>query len=77
MSKVIITGWNPGLKKVSLTKVIRRHTGFGLARGKQCTDEILENKSVVFRNLERSTAERLLEDASECGAVGKIEEDIN
>gem|GEM_PF-3257794 len=74
MSTVIIRGWKPGLKKITLTKVIRHHTGFGLAQGKQCTDEVLENKLVIFRNLDRSTAERLLEDIRETGAIRKIKE---
>jgi ribosomal protein L7/L12 len=60
MNTVVITGWNPGLDKIALTKIIRKHTGLGLAEGKQCTDQILDKKPVRFKNLNKSTAKAFL-----------------
>ena len=51
MNTITITGWNPGLDKIALTKMIRKHTGLGLAEGKQYTDQILEKKTVTFKKV--------------------------
>lgn len=72
MRTVIITGWNPGLDKIALTKTIRSHTGFGLAEGKNCTDQVLENKPVVFDNLSQEAAESFLAELKQIGVVGEI-----
>ena len=71
-SVIIITGWNPGLDKIAVTKTIRKHTGFGLAEGKNCIDQILENKHVTFNNLSREAAESFLNEMKQIGAVGEI-----
>lgn len=34
MSRVVLEGGEPGLKKVGLTKLIRMHSGLGLASAK-------------------------------------------
>jgi len=75
MRTVIITGWNPGLDKIALTKTIRKHTGLGLTEGKQCTDQILEKKPVTFKNLSQSTAEVFLKEVRGIGAIGDIKEE--
>ena len=74
MNTVIISGWKPGLDKIALTKTIRTHTGLGLADGKQCTDQILERKPVIFSNLNREAAESFLKDVTKIGAIGEIRE---
>lgn len=75
MNTIIVTGWNPGLDKISLTKIIRKHTGLGLAEGKQCTDQILDKQPVSFEKLSKSTAEVFLTELRGIGAVGEIKEE--
>ena len=41
MNSVVITGWEKGFQKISMTKLIRAYTGYDLAQGKRCVDEIL------------------------------------
>ena len=73
MKTLIVTGWKLGLDKIALTKVIRAYTGLGLAEGKSCTDQVLENKIVTFKNLDLEIAERFLRDIQNIGAIGEIE----
>jgi len=73
MSTVKLVGWKPRLQKIALTKIIRKHTGYDLARGKKCTDNVLENKEVVISNLNESVAEQLLKEVTEIGVVAIIE----
>jgi ribosomal protein L7/L12 len=75
MNTIIITGWNPGLDKIALTKKIRKHTGLGLAEGKQCTDQILDKKPVRFKKLSKNAAEVFLMEVRGIGAIGEIKEE--
>jgi ribosomal protein L7/L12 len=72
MKTLIITGWRLGLDKIALTKVIRAYTGLGLAEGKNCTDQVLENKTVTFTELDIETAKQFLRDIQNVGATGEI-----
>ena len=77
MKTLHITGWRPGLDKVALTKTIRSHTGFGLAEAKRCTDDVVENKPVVFRGLRSSDADAFLTDVRSIGAVAEVSEELS
>ncbi len=74
MKTLIITGWRVGLDKIALTKAIRAYTGLGLAEGKSCTDQVLENKIVTLKDLDPEIAERFLNDIQHIGAIGQIAE---
>jgi ribosomal protein L7/L12 len=75
MKQLKIDGWKPGLDKVKLTNIIRSHTGLGLAEAKRCTDDVLENKSVVFRKLDSSDAEIFLTEVRSVGGVAHVADD--
>ena len=44
MAIVEITGWRPGLLKVSCTQTLRAVAGLGLAEAKAITDGVLRNE---------------------------------
>ena len=48
MSDLVITGWQMGFKKISMTKLIRVYTGYGLAEGKVAGTTSCKVKPVVF-----------------------------
>ena len=75
MSTVRLIGWKSEFKKVSHTKIIRKYTGYGLAEGKRCTDDVLDGKEVVISNLTEEAARKLLEEVTEIGVVAAIEID--
>lgn len=73
MSSVIITGWRKGFKKVSMTKLIRAYTGYDLARGKRCVDDVLGGETVALPGMTSEQAEHFMVEARELGAVCHVE----
>lgn len=45
---VVMSGWEPGLQKVSLTKLIQEARGVNLAEAKRCTNEVLAGRLVTL-----------------------------
>ena len=76
MYTLTIIGWKLGLKKISLTKTVRHHTGYGLAKSKRCTDDILNDEVVKFTHLNHEQAQTFLRDITEVGAIGEIQEEM-
>ena len=72
MSAAILTGWQPGLKKISLTQLIRAYTGYDLAQGKHCVDDLLEGKTVVLPELRKEQADIFVTEARKLGAICEI-----
>jgi len=72
MPTVKLIGWQKGLQKISLTKIIRKHTGYGLAEGKKCTDDVLDGKIVIIPNLNVEVAEKLVEEVRSVGVIAEI-----
>ena len=66
---VVLSGWKPGMLKISLTKAIRKATGMDLPNAKRCTDDVLACKPVAltFSTLEK--AEEFQGEAEKLGAV--------
>ena len=75
MVNVIITGWQAGFKKIGMTQLIRACTGYGLAEGKQCVDDILDEKKVVLEKLTGEQARNFVSEAQELGAVCCVQAD--
>ena len=73
MREIILTGWNPGLNKVALSKLLRDQAGMSLGDAKSAVDSILEEQPVNIRIESDELAERFLAEALELGAVGKFE----
>ncbi|MGH1540064.1 MAG: hypothetical protein ACRBHB_06560 [Arenicella sp.] len=73
MKKIILTGWNPGLNKVGLSKLLRDKTGMSLSSAKSAVDSILEDKPIAIQIDSEGLAESIFDQAIELGAIGKLE----
>ncbi len=73
MERVLLTGWQVGVQKVSLDKLIQRAAKIGLKEAKEKVDQLLlgEEISIVFPTL--FEAENFCKEASKLGAMGKLE----
>lgn len=69
---VRITGWRPGLRKVSLTQAIQGAAGLGLKDAKQLTDRILVGESIEIDAQNLIHAQTLVEELQELGADAEI-----
>lgn len=45
---VELYGWETGARKIEAIKIIRLHTGLGLAKAKQCVDGCLDGKNTIL-----------------------------
>jgi ribosomal protein L7/L12 len=72
MSRVIITGWQPGLKKVSLSKLIRDRSGLRLSEAKACTDRCLDGEIVSIDLASADEAEQFAQEAARLGAIVQV-----
>jgi hypothetical protein len=66
-----LTGWKPGVLKVSLTKLIRRATARTLAEAHRCTDEVLAGKSVDLTFPTAASADLFVITARQLGALAR------
>ena len=73
MPRVIITGWKPGLEKISLTKLLQAEAGLSLKAAKESVDRCLAGERVSIPMPSGEAAERLAQQASDLGAVVEIE----
>jgi ribosomal protein L7/L12 len=71
MPDVIITGWREGLRKISVSRLLREHCGLGLRDSKTCVDRVLGGKSVRVTVADRETSETLIGRLAEAGAVAE------
>ena len=72
--KVIVTGWKPGLQKVSMTRLILDQSRLGLAESKACTDRLLDGGTVEITMLTRDAAESLASDLNSINAIAHVED---
>jgi ribosomal protein L7/L12 len=70
---LLIVGWNPGLKTVSLVKLLRDAGDMGLLHAKQAVDDLLAGKEVRVCNLDAAIAQDLRTRAEAMGAVFREE----
>lgn len=68
-----VTGWEPGFRKVSFTKLIQQRAGLGLPQAKRLTDRILAGEPVAIDVGTPEAAEALLAEARRLGAVAAID----
>ena len=65
-TKIVLYGWKPGFKKVSLTLFLRHKAGYSLANAKGITDAVLTRKRVEIE-LPADNMEPLLAELAEIG----------
>jgi hypothetical protein len=74
MKHLVISGWNVGLDKVLLTKVLRTEFGYSLSEGKSITDQVLDDREIrIPFDRELSVAENFVKRLREIGAKASIE----
>jgi hypothetical protein len=73
MVTVKLTGWQPGLNNVQLTKTLKAKAKLELHQAKFATDELLEGKQVSISMDTLENAEDLLEAVRKLGAIAEIE----
>ena len=74
MPQVCIRGWNPGLRKVSHTDLLRVHAGMSLGEAKAATDRVLAGQEVVFSVTSQTQAAMVVAEFADIGADAVIAE---
>jgi len=75
MPQVLILGWRPGLKSVSLIKLLQERTNYGLSMAKEIVDRCLKGETVAVEVATLMEAERLAHEASSLGAITAVNEE--
>lgn len=73
MTQVVITGWNVGLRKVALTKLLQKRAGLSLSVAKDAVDRCVDGETVVINLPSREDAEAFARDASALGAIVELD----
>jgi ribosomal protein L7/L12 len=74
MPQVLILGWRPGLKSVSLIKLLQERTDYSLRMAKEIVDRCLEGETVEVEVATLTEAERLAHEADALGAITEVKE---
>ena len=72
---VRISGWRPGLQKVSMTLVVRRLGQLGLRDAKSVTDRVLDGEVVDVEVDDARAAQELAQELQALGAVAEVVDD--
>jgi len=72
MNTVIFTGWKEGLKKISLTNLLREKAGLSLTQAKLNVDAIVDGVTIEVKCSTISKMESLVREATELGAICKV-----
>jgi ribosomal protein L7/L12 len=67
--ELVIAGWRPGLKTISLMDALRRYKGVGLKQAKQEVDGLLAGQSIRLPDL---NAEAIAKAQAELEALGCV-----
>ncbi len=75
MVKVVINGWDTGLKTISLIKLIHAEAGMTLSQARDCKTSIVDGNTVEFNFMNAERATFFLEQAKRLGAIGYLATD--
>lgn len=70
---VVLDGWEPGLRKILLTKLIQQGARKSLIDAKRCTDEVLTGRTVALTFTTATDADSFCSDATLLGVRGRRE----
>ena len=73
MPKLKIVGWKTGLKKISMTQILRIEIFTNLVEAKMCTDAVLAGKKFEFNIEDEEKLKRTAKDLEEIGAIIEVE----
>ena len=69
MARVVFSGWDRGLSKIKLNKLLRQHCGMTLSAAKDAVDTLLEGRSIECETEDEDQAKRLAEKARALGVI--------
>lgn len=69
MIQIRFTGWRPGLRKVTLDKLLRDRVPMPLADAKRVSDRVLEGEVVVVSVESDAAAREIVAGARDAGAI--------
>jgi hypothetical protein len=73
MARVVIKGWETGLNKVALNRLLRQHAGLGLGDAKAVVDRVLGGQVVTVECPDPAMASELCRAASSVGAICSLD----
>lgn len=73
MDKIILTGWNPGMNKVGLAKLLRDGCGLSLSDAKTKVDDILDGQIVEIERYPEKNSEEMLKKIMDLGAKCRLD----
>ena len=72
MAKILITGWQIGLQKISMTQLIQKYTLLSLSQAKSVTDRVLDGETVTLIVERSEDAESLVQHLKESRADAQV-----
>jgi hypothetical protein len=66
---LVISGWKPGLKTISLTIVVRANSNMGLAQAKRAVEELMDGKEIRLSGLSEERALAIRQEVEALNAV--------
>ena len=75
MFKVHFTGYKEGIKKVSLSRLLKKEAGMTFAESKSAVDQLLLGKKFFVGISNLTLANELLNEAKNIGAICSLEKD--
>lgn len=73
MPRVILKNWRPGLRKVSLNKLLQDRAGMSLTAAKAAVDQLLDGRPVRIELGSPDKAATLAREAAALGAECEVE----
>ena len=69
MTDILLVGWQSGLQKVKLNKLLQEYCGMSLAGAKRAVDQLLAGKQIECQLSEAGLREEFLKKARSLGAL--------
>ncbi|HYU17078.1 MAG TPA: hypothetical protein VEQ11_00085 [Chloroflexota bacterium] len=73
MQRVLLTGWERGLRKVSLARLLQERAGLSLATAKGLVDRCLAGEIMTVELASIEDAEALVREAGRLGATAELD----
>ena len=72
MTQVLFLGWRPGLKSISLIKLLQKQANCSLRTAKEIVDRCLKGETVAVEVATLAKAEHLAREATYLGAITEV-----
>ena len=73
MPKLKIIGWKTGLRKITMTQILRAEIFPSLAEAKMCVGDVLAGKKFEFDIEDKEKLRRIAKELEEIGAIIEVE----